>query len=82
MEPDWFGMYKPHSRCVPLLLSLSLPSYLLLWGSALAKKKLTEISIGQITKNPEVRHFIFLLSLITWGRAVEGRALGGGVRCE
>ena len=29
MEPDWFGMYKPHSRCVPLLLSLSLPSYLL-----------------------------------------------------
>jgi hypothetical protein len=29
------------------------------WGSALAKKKLTEISIGKIAKNPEVSHFIF-----------------------
>ena len=58
------------------------PGAALLWWEAVPKKKLTVISIGQITKNPEVRHFIFLFSLTTWGRVVEGRALGGGVRDE
>jgi hypothetical protein len=36
----------------------------LLWWEAVPKNKLTDVSIGQVAKNPEVRHFIFLLSLV------------------